>query len=492
MEQKKLGLPSVVATGVGLVVATSCLLSIGQGSAAVGIPFIITMIIACVFNIFTALSICELNALMPNLTGGVVQYTLACFGPFVTVVISVGGYLVCQSLMGSSEAAMFGNTLSSVFSDVPVPGSVYSIALVIILVFFNLLGVDVFAKVQNIVAYGLIGSLAVLGIMGCLKLGTGEVVEQEAVISSNPGDILSLLGLAFFLFVGIECIVPISSQVKNARRKVPLGMVISLVAILVMQIFVTIGFSHYTPWSELGESTVPHVLYGTLLYGKLGTVWMTVISLLAVISTLNTVLFSISQICSGMAKLNLLPSIFMKKNKHGTPYVGLLLVSLVIIIINATGLSNSSQLSFLLLTGCTFWIFSYMILHCDVLILRKRLPKAPRTFKLPFGPVIPIIGIIGNAFMIYNIDSDWNIKKKIYMIFLIVLIALSIYAVIWIKYVMKRPMFKAYQIKEVMAMETDLYQINHNPRLAKRLHLNAKPDIVSISADVNTGTRPEE
>ncbi|MBQ8824722.1 MAG: APC family permease, partial [Ruminococcus sp.] len=111
MEQKKLGLPSVVATGVGLVVATSCLLSIGQGSAAVGIPFIITMIIACVFNIFTALSICELNALMPNLTGGVVQYTLACFGPFVTVVISVGGYLVCQSLMGSSEAAMFGNTL---------------------------------------------------------------------------------------------------------------------------------------------------------------------------------------------------------------------------------------------------------------------------------------------------------------------------------------------------------------------------------------------
>lgn len=34
MEQKKLGLPSVVATGVGLIVATSCLLSIGQGTAA--------------------------------------------------------------------------------------------------------------------------------------------------------------------------------------------------------------------------------------------------------------------------------------------------------------------------------------------------------------------------------------------------------------------------------------------------------------------------
>ena len=78
MQEKKLGLPSVVATGVGLIVATSCLLSLGQGAAAIGTPFIITMIIACVFNILTALSICELNALMPNLTGGMAQYTLAC------------------------------------------------------------------------------------------------------------------------------------------------------------------------------------------------------------------------------------------------------------------------------------------------------------------------------------------------------------------------------------------------------------------------------
>ena len=57
MEQKKLGLPSVVATGVGLIVATSCLLSIGQGTAAIGLPFIITMAIACAFNILTAFSI---------------------------------------------------------------------------------------------------------------------------------------------------------------------------------------------------------------------------------------------------------------------------------------------------------------------------------------------------------------------------------------------------------------------------------------------------
>ena len=40
-------------------------------------------------------------------------------------------------------------------------------------------------------------------------------------------------------------------------------------------------------------------------------------------------------------------------------------------------------------------------------------------------------------------------------------------------------------------METDLYQIHHHPRLAERLHIHAEPEVQSIPADVNTGTRPE-
>ena len=472
---KKLGLASAVATGVGLIIATSCLLSIGQGAAALGNTFIITMIVACLFNILTALSICELNALMPNLSGGMAQYTLASFGPFVSIVVNVGGYLTCQTILGSSEVAMFGNTMSSVFDSVPISGTVYSVLLVAILTVFNLFGVDMFAKIQNIVAYGLIFSLTVMGIMGTLKIGTGEIVEQPAVLSSNPADMFSLLGLAFFLFIGAEFVVPISPQVKNARRNVPLGMVISLLAILVMQIFVTIGFSHYTPWEELGSSTVPHILYGTMLCGKVGTVWMPIVSLLAVISTVNTAMFSISQICCGMAKINLLPAVFLKKNKRGTPYVGLFLVSAAMMIINLTGLSTSDQLTFLILTGCTFWIFSYIVLHLDVMVMRKRMPKAPRTFKLPLGPVIPIIGVIGNAFMIWNIDPTMEVKVKIYTIFVIVFAVLSVYAVIWTKLKIKRPLFKPYPVKEVMAMENDLYLEAH-----KRAAETAVEDAVAV------------
>lgn len=471
MSEKKLGLPSVIGAGVGLIVATSCLLSLGQGSGTLGTPFIISMIIACILNILTALSIAELGALMPNLTGGLAQYTLACMGPFVTLIAMVGGYIACNTIVASAECAMFGNTISSVLPGVNIPPSAYCIALLGILIIVNLRGVDMFAKIQNFVAYGLIISLTLMGIIGIFKIGTGDVVVQEAALSTNFTDITSFCGLAFFLFIGCEYIVPISNQVKNARRNIPLGMILSLLIVCVMQIILIFGFKNYVLWSDLAGSTTPHVLYGMALLGKWGTVWMAVVSILAVTSSVNTVISALAYICAGMAKIGLLPSVFMKTNKRGVPYVGILTIGGVMIIVNGTGLSTSDQLSFVILTGCVFWMISYVIAHINVLILRHRLPKAPRTFKVPGGAVLPIVGIIGDIWMIYNIDSNPDTRMSIYKICLIIFAVLAVYTVTWIKCVMKKPMFKAIPLEEVMAMENSLYQVYHNPKMRKELAL---------------------
>ena len=165
MEQKKVGLGSVIATGVGLVVASSCLLTLGIGAGSIGTPFIITMAIACVVNILTLLSIAELNALMPNLTGGLAQFSLACVGPFVTIICMVGGYILCNSLAGSVEGAVFGNAFAEMFSSTGIPAWVFTVILITLLVITNMNGVDVFVKVQDFVAYALIFSLVAMGVM---------------------------------------------------------------------------------------------------------------------------------------------------------------------------------------------------------------------------------------------------------------------------------------------------------------------------------------
>ncbi len=460
MEEKKLGLPSVIATAVGLIVATSCLMSLGQGAGELGTGFIVSMLLACSINICTALSLAELNAVMPNLTGGLAQYTLASMGPFVTIVTMVGGYIVCQSIAGSVECAMFGNAINTVFHT-GLPSWIFCVILLVILIIANLLGVDMFARIQNLVAYGLILSLAAMGIIGVLGLGTGEKVVQQMNRAESFGDCFSLLGLAFFLFIGSEFVIPIAKNVKNARRNVPLGMILSLLIICGMQILVVIGMGHYTLWDDLAVSESPHILYGNALLGKIGSLWMILVSVFAVISTVNSAISFLSYMCAGMAKINLMPEFFLKTNRRGAYYVGILMIGVIMILVNITGLSTSDSLSFMILVAIVFWMVSYVIANINVLLFRKRLPKAPRTFKVPFGPVIPIIGIVGNVFMILNIDGDPTVRRQIFMIDGVIFVLLAVYSLIWCRTKLKRPLFKPLPIHEVMAMENPLYLEAH-------------------------------
>lgn len=465
MNQTKLGLPSVVSTGVGLIVATSCLMSLGQGAGALGVGFILSMIFACAINICTAMSMAELNALMPNLTGGLAQYTLAGIGPFVTIVTMVGGYIVCQSIAGSVECAMFGNAINSVFHT-GIPSSVFCILLLLVLIAANLTGIDMFSKIQNLVVYGLILSLVLMGLLGILGLGTGALVGQPAYPGERFPNVFSQLGLAFFLFIGSEFVIPIAVNVKNARRNIPLGMALSLMIILVMQILVVLGMGRYCSWSDLRDSTSPHILYGASLLGYAGSLWMIVVSVFAVISTVNSAISFLSYMCAGMAKLSLMPEIFMKRNRHGAYYVGVLMIGCIMILVNATGLSTSSLLSFMITLAIVFWMVSYVIANMNVLIFRRKWPKAPRTFRVPLGPVIPLLGIVGNIFMIWHIDGDPAVRAQIFTIDGVIFLVLAIYAALWCKYKLKKPMFQPVPIQKVMAMENELYFEAHRKKKA--------------------------
>ena len=134
------------------------------------------------------------------------------------------------------------------------------------------------------------------------------------------------------------------------------------------------------------------------------------------------------------------------------------------LIINATGLSTTDELSFMILSASVILMIAYVVVQIDVLVLRKRLPKAPRNFKVPFGPVIPIIGILGTIWMIWNIASDNVTRFRIYELCLIMFAVLTVYAVPWLKFVRKIPFFKAVPLEKVMAMENDKYQEYHSKK----------------------------
>lgn len=455
-DEKKLGLRNVVSVSVGLVIATSSLVQLGQGAGEVGVLFVVPMIIACILNMITMLTMSELNALMPDVTGGLAQYTLAGLGPVPTIVLMIGGYMISNILSTGVEASIFSYAMGEVLG-LPIPNYFWTVLASVIILIANLRGVDMFAKVQDLVAYLLLGSMLIMGILGVLKMGTQPTVTQPAVINGNFKTVVSSAAVAFWLFIGAEYAIPISKDVKNAKRNVPLGMIIGLGIICVIQGIMVFGFHNYTLWDDLTSSPAPHLLYGEKLLGKPGQIWMCFVSALAVVSTQNSTVQGLSSIFAGMSKANLVPHFFAKTNKKDVPFIGVIFVSVTIMICAWISQDSSDSISFLILVGSVFWMASYVCAHIDLLVFRHRLPNAPRNFKVPGGPVLPIIGIAGTLYMIVNISTDPVERAKILIITGVVLAILFVYAVIWIKVKMHIPVFKPVPMHEVMAMENEMY-----------------------------------
>lgn len=456
MDQKKLGLGSVVSISVGLVVATSCLVSLGEGSGTLGVTFIFAMLIAMLLNMTTVASLSELNALMPNTTGGLAQYTLAALGPFPTLISMVGGYLVCNTMSCGVEASIFSFSLEET-TGLPIPGIVYTFIMTAIILMANLRGVDMFAKIQDIVAFLLIGSLVVMGFIGMIGAGVGAKIHQPLSLHTDFKSIASMTAVAFWLFIGAEYAIPVSKEVKNAKRNVPLGMILGLLVVFVMQSIMVLGFHNYTDWGELKDSPAPHLMYGYAVLGNFGKIWMTLVGALAVISTQNSTVNSLAVICQGMAKMNMMPQIFAKVNKYNVPWFGQVFVSTAIFLFAFISNNSADMIDFLILSGSVFWMISYILAHVDVLVFRKRLPKAPRNFRVPFGCLLPVIGIVGTSYMIFNISTDSKERLMIWLLTGGTFLILGIYSAIWIKVKMRMPVFKSIPLEKVLAMENNMY-----------------------------------
>lgn len=451
MKEKKLGLGSAISVCVGLIVATTCLLSLGLGTGLAGKGFIVAMFIVIILNVLLALSFTELHGIMPGVEGGLGQYTLVGLGPVPSIVSNLSAYVITNILAGSVEIAMCGMVLHEVFFN-KVPALVISLLILYILAFVNLKGIDIFAKVQNIVVVLLLGSLILFGIISTFKLGTGVVIDAAAqsqpVVSSFSG-IVSLTALAFWLFIGIEFVIPIAKDLKNPKRDIPLSMILGVCILFIIQSLISVGMTNYVSLEELMTNSMPHMLFAEKLLGKYGTYWMAIVTILAGTSTINTVLGSVTRILSGMSDAALMPSIFNKKNKKGTPYAGLVLMVSVISVVLITGFANNAGFMVFLLAASCCWLTSYILVNITVLVLRKRYPNAEgRNKKLTLWGIPQIICIVGDIYMIWHIAEGAD-RILIYKIFFILLVVMISYAFIWVKVIKKASAFKYISLDEI-------------------------------------------
>lgn len=442
-----MGLFPTIAAAVGLMVASTTLVSSGQGFAAGGPGFIIPLVLAMIFNVFVAFSYSELSGLIPK-AGGINHYSEAAIGKFWGIVAVMGAYIVPLVFAASAEAALPGLVIQGAWLpdvDYRLWGTIIVVALTII----NILGIELFAAVQAFTTVSMMGSILVLGIIGLTTHSPNVVPDAFANFNPLGWGVLSLLGLGFWLFIGTEFVTPLAEEIKKPQRNIPLGMILGLFVIVVCAGIYGLGSVRMNPLDVLLNSPTPHVDAAGNILGTGGVYWMSIVTLLASITTVNTLLCGTSRFLYGMALREQMPGIFGRLSKWGTPWIGILVCGIIIEVVMVTGVATAAEFVTLILASMCCYCISYIIAHIDVIVLRVRYPKVHRPFRSPVFPVPQILSMGAMVYMIYAVHPDPAIRDAVWLRAGIIMAAIVVYAIAWLAF-KKKPLFKPVPLDELM------------------------------------------
>jgi amino acid transporter len=447
--KRVLGLPSVFAIAIGVVVSQVVFVSILRGVGIGGANFFIALIIAFILTLCYVFTFSELALMLPK-AGSISAYTEVAIGHFPAIIATIAGYLAPAIFGLPAEMFLLESILETLY-----PGTFGSIGLLIMLLLtvLNVLGVDFFSKVQNILAYVMIVSLLIIGITGI----THSEPQGESLSTILEGlknidiSILSLTMLALWSFMALEFVCPMIEETKNPNRNIPLSMLMAAVVLLLIYTFIALAGYMVVPGEELAGSDIPHYLLLDALFGEAGKMVIAVLAITATCSTMNTVLATIPRMLFGMAHNNQLPPLFMKvHSRTKTPWFGIIFVSALIMIPMIILSGKQDIILTLMISAATVWLVAYIVSHVNLLVLRKKYPNYPRPFKSPWYPLPQILGILGMVYMVVNNSPSPEMTLQVYMNAGLITLIAAIYAGLWVRLKMKRGLFDPEPIEKAL------------------------------------------
>ncbi|KMK10773.1 APC family permease [Pluralibacter gergoviae] len=447
---KKLGLGALLSVAIGLVVSQGVMVLMLQGAGIAGIGFIVPLILAYVLAISYAMSFSELSLMIPR-AGSLSTYTEVAIGHFPAILATFSGYIVVAMFALSAELLLLDEIIAKVFPALVLPPMSVALGILALFTVLNLLNIDIFARLQT--------ALAVVMMIVLLLLGLSAIEHEQAhsvseIITQGAGNpmgwgVLALAAMAIWGFVGAEFVCPLVEESERPARDIPRSMFFGLTAIFVTIAIYCLGALLLIPREDLATNGLPHYLFATTVFGKTGQLFLATAAVTATCSTLNSSLATIPRMLSGMAQNGqAFPCFKRQSDRTGSPWVSVLFIAAI------TGLPlwlmDLGSINLLLSAAALAWLLAYIITHINVLVLRKRYPDQARPFRTPFYPLPQIIGIVGMLYALWNISPSAEQSRRIYEVAGMVLGTVAIVAIVWIKCVMRKPLFKPEPLASVL------------------------------------------
>ena len=404
--KKVLKLRTIISTATGMAIATSCYLAgIQVATIVVGELAWISILLAGFLCLLSAMCFSELTSLYPT-AAGIKLYIQHAFNERTSIIISMF-YVVLGVAMVGAESFLLSSVLSSSFQIInPYYDKVIWMLFFLLLVaFINFRGVFITGLLQDIMTYVMVAFMIGVSIY---TFATHDINFSLAAQSAKftMGNIIQAAGVGVFLYVGFEWVAPLAEETTDYRL-IGKGMLwgVGLLSITYAMFIVAMyaGLTH----EQLASGTpIPHILFGTNLFGTAGTVTFIGMSILASVTSFNSGLLNTSRFSYAMGRDNVLPRIFSKLHpKYATPWVAILALGIFAVAISLATLYTGKYL-FLIMMAAALECFIYVVAAVCVIRLRKKYPEKERSFKIPMGYTIPIIVIIVFTGLLLGIFFD--------------------------------------------------------------------------------------
>ena len=451
-----LGPWSLVALGVGVIIGAGLFSITGAvASGFTGPAITISFAIAALGCCFAGLCYAEFASMIP-VAGSAYTYSYATMGELVAWII--GWDLVLEYCVAATTVSIswsrylvvflegFGIHLPHALTACPWDGGIVNIPAFIIVVLMSLFlirgtkgssifnGIIVFLKVSVVLIFVILGwkYIQMENYTPYIPENTGKLGEF------GFSGILRGAAIVFFAFLGFDAVSTAAQETKNPRRDMPIGILMSLFICTLLYILfahVMTGVVHYTAFE--GHNGIAPVAIAIEHMGQMdasGTIqpdypWMNraivVAILLGYCSVIMVTLLGQSRVFLSMSRDGLLPPLFSHIHpRFRTPARSNLLF---MVLVGTLAAFVPAQVAGEMCSIGT--LFAFTLVCAGVLIVRRTMPDAPRSFKTPLVPFVPIAGIITCLVMMVFLPADTWIRLVLWM-----LIGLDIYVSYGIKH----------------------------------------------------------
>jgi len=203
----------------------------------------------------------------------------------------------------------------------------------------------------------------------------------------------------FFAYIGFDAVSTTAQEAKRPQRDLPIGIIVSLLVCTVLYILVAAVLTGMVPWKEINVEAPLAVAFLDRGLTK-ASYLITAGALAGLTSVMLVMLLGQTRVLYSMACDGLLPRSFFAAvhPKFRTPYKNTILVGLLAAIVGS--LVPIDDIGKMVNIGT---LFAFILVCISVMVLRQTNPSHPRPFRTPLVPVVPLLGIAFNGYMVYKL-----------------------------------------------------------------------------------------